>query len=191
MVNALSDYLLLKIHRNGKQHEMRFERGDAVTSLAITGDSPKRENGEPLTGTIVTFFPSLETFSHINFDRKTLEHRLRELAFLNSGVTIHFRDLRDAEPWEEILHYEGGIEAFVRHLDKAKTALIKSPIVIRGAREKVEIDLSLEWNDSYHEHMLCFTNNIPQKDGGTHLSAFRAALTRVITNYAETSGICR
>ncbi len=191
VVNALSDYLLLKIHRNGKQHEMRFERGDAVTSLAITGDSPKRENGEPLTGTIVTFFPSLSTFSHINFDRKTLEHRLRELAFLNSGVTIYFRDLRDAEPYEEIMHYEGGIEAFVRHLDKAKTALVKTPMVIRGQRDKVQLDLALWWNDSYHEQMLCFTNNIPQRDGGTHLAAFRAALTRVVGNYIESSGMAK
>ena len=191
VVNALSDYLLLKIHRNGKQHEMRFERGDAVTSLAVTGDSPKRENGEPLTGTIVTFFPSLSTFSHINFERKTLEHRLRELAFLNSGVTIYFRDLRDAEPYEEIMHYEGGIEAFVRHLDKAKTALVKTPMIIRGQREKVQVDLALWWNDSYHETMLCFTNNIPQRDGGTHLAAFRAALTRVVGNYIESSGMAK
>ncbi len=138
--------------------------------------------------TEVTFLPSLETFSQIEFDRKTLEHRLRELAFLNSGVTIRFADLRDAEPFEEILHYDGGVEAFVRHLDKAKTPLIKTPIVIRGEREKVHIDLSLWWNDGYHENVLCFTNNIPQRDGGTHLSAFRSALTRVITSYAETSG---
>ena len=191
VVNALSDYLLLKIHRNGKQHEMRFERGDAVNSLTVTGDSPLRENGEPLTGTIVTFFPSLTTFSHINFDRKTLEHRLRELAFLNSGVTIYFRDLRDAEPYEEIMHYEGGIEAFVRHLDKAKAPLVKTPIVIRGGREKVQLDLALWWNDSYHEQMLCFTNNIPQRDGGTHLAAFRAALTRVVGGYIESSGIAK
>jgi DNA gyrase subunit B len=188
VVNALSDFLELKIHRGGKAHQMRFERGDAVTSLHITGDSPRRENGEFLTGTEVTFLPSLETFAFIDFDLKTLEHRLRELAFLNSGVTIILRDLRGAEPFEETLHYDGGVEAFVRHLDKAKTALIKAPIVIRGKRDKVEIDLSLQWNDSYHETMLCFTNNIPQRDGGTHLSAFRGALTRVIGNYAESSG---
>ena len=139
----------------------------------------------------MTFLPSLTTFAFIEFDRKTLEHRLRELAFLNSGVTIYFRDLRGAEPFEEILHYDGGIEAFVRHLDKAKTPLIRNPITIRGKREKVEIDLSLWWNDSYHETMLCFTNNIPQRDGGTHLSAFRGALTRVITSYAETSGAAK
>ncbi|MFN3858963.1 MAG: DNA topoisomerase (ATP-hydrolyzing) subunit B [Caulobacter sp.] len=191
VVNALSDYLLLKIHRGGKQHEMRFERGDAVNSLSITGDSPLRENGEPLTGTIVTFLPSTTTFSFIEFDRKTLEHRLRELAFLNSGVTIVFRDLREAEPYEEIMSYEGGIEAFVRHLDKAKTPLVKSPIVVRGRRDKVEVDLALWWNDSYHEQMLCFTNNIPQRDGGTHLAAFRAALTRVVGGYIESSGIAK
>jgi DNA gyrase subunit B len=195
VVNALSDWLELKIHRNGHSHQMRFERGDAVSSLIQTGDSPVRADGPKagttLTGTEVTFFPSLETFAFIEFDRKTLEHRLRELAFLNSGVTIYFRDLRDAEPWEEKLHYEGGIEAFVRHLDKAKTPLLKAPIVIRGRRDKVEIDLALWWNDSYHEHMLCFTNNIPQRDGGTHLSAFRGALTRIITGYAESSGITK
>jgi DNA gyrase subunit B len=183
VVNALSDYLLLKIWRGGKTHEMRFERGDTVTPLTVTGDAPNREDGSFLTGTSVTFFPSLTTFSTILFDRKTLEHRLRELAFLNSGVFIKFRDLRDAEPYEEVLHYDGGVEAFVRHLDKAKSPIIKTPIVVRGRREKVELDLSLWWNDSYHETMLCFTNNIPQRDGGTHLAAFRAAQTRVIGNY--------
>jgi DNA gyrase subunit B len=191
VVNALSDWLELKIHRLGFTHEMRFERGDTVRPLAITGAAPMRENGDALTGTEVTFFPSTSTFASIDFDRKTLEHRLRELAFLNSGVVIRFRDLRGAEPYEEILHYEGGVEAFVRHLDKAKTPLLKAPLVIRGRREKVEIDLSLWWNDGYHETMLCFTNNIPQKDGGTHLSAFRGALTRVITGYAETSGAAK
>ncbi len=191
VVNALSDWLQLTIYRHGQRHEMRFERGDTVKSLEITGAAPLRENGEFLTGTEVTFMPSLSTFSHIDFDRKTLEHRLRELAFLNSGVVIYFRDHRDAEPFEEILHYEGGVEAFVRHLDKAKTPLLKAPLVIRGKRDKVEIDLSLWWNDGYHETMLCFTNNIPQRDGGTHLSAFRGALTRVITGYAESSGAAK
>jgi DNA gyrase subunit B len=191
VVNALSDYLLLKIYRNGKAHEMRFERGDAVSPLVITGDAPRRENGEFLTGTEVTFLPSLTTFAYIDFDRKTLEHRLRELAFLNSGVSIVFKDLRDAEPFEEILHYDGGVEAFVRYLDKAKTSLIPTPIVVRGHREKVDIDMAMWWNDGYHETMLCFTNNIPQRDGGTHLSAFRAALTRVVTAYAESSGVAK
>jgi len=195
VVNALSDWLELLIHRGGKVHQMRFERGDAVTSLAVTGDSPVREDGpkagETLSGTEVTFFPSRDTFAFIEFDRKTLEHRLRELAFLNSGVTIWFKDHRDAEPWEEKLHYDGGIEAFVRHLDKVKTPLLKAPISVRGVKDKVEVDLALWWNDSYHEQMLCFTNNIPQRDGGTHLSAFRAALTRIITGYAESSGIMK
>jgi DNA gyrase subunit B len=191
VVNALSDWLDLTIYRHGHRHAMRFERGDTVRSLQVTGPAPLRANGEFLTGTEVTFMPSLSTFSHIDFDRKTLEHRLRELAFLNSGVVIYFRDLRGAEPFEEILHYEGGVEAFVRHLDKAKTPLLKAPLVIRGKRDKVEIDLSLWWNDGYHETMLCFTNNIPQRDGGTHLSAFRGALTRVITGYAESSGAAK
>ncbi|MGZ8363375.1 MAG: DNA topoisomerase (ATP-hydrolyzing) subunit B [Caulobacteraceae bacterium] len=191
VVNALSEWLRLKIHRNGQFHEMEFRLGDPVSPLKVMGASPLRDNGQPLTGTEVTFFPSSETFATIEFDRKTLEHRLRELAFLNSGVTIYFRDLRGAEPYEEIMHYEGGIEAFVRHLDKAKTAQIGKPIVIRGVRERVEIDLALWWNDSYHENFLCFTNNIPQRDGGTHLSAFRSALTRIITGYAETSGAAK
>ncbi|MEY4250525.1 MAG: gyrase, subunit [Pseudomonadota bacterium] len=191
VVNALSDYLLLKIWRGGKTHEMRFERGDTVTPLTVTGDAPNREDGSFLTGTSVTFFPSVTTFSSIVFDRKTLEHRLRELAFLNSGVYIKFRDLRYAEAYEEVLHYDGGVEAFVRHLDKAKSPIIKAPIVVRGRREKVELDLSLWWNDSYHETMLCFTNNIPQRDGGTHLAAFRAALTRVIGNYVESTGLAK
>ena len=191
VVNALSDWLRLKVWRNGETHEIEFRHGDPVAPLKVTGKAPSRADGSPLTGTSVTFMPSLDTFSAVEFDRKTLEHRLRELAFLNSGVTIRFRDLRDASPFEEVMSYQGGVEAFVRHLDKAKQPLIKAPIVVRGRREKVEIDLALWWNDGYHENMLCFTNNIPQRDGGTHLSAFRAALTRVITNYAESSGISK
>jgi DNA gyrase subunit B len=191
VVNALSDWLRLRIHRGGLAHEMTFQRGDPVAPLAVVGESPKRENGEWLTGTEVTFLPSTETFAFIDFDRKTLEHRLRELAFLNSGVTIWLKDHREAEPFEEVMHYEGGIEAFVRHIDKAKTALIREPVVIRGRRENVELDLALWWNDGYHENVLCFTNNIPQRDGGTHLAAFRSALTRVITGYAEASGAAK
>ena len=191
VVNALSDFLDLKIWRDGKVHEMRFERGDATSPLVVTGEAPRRESGEYLTGTSVTFLPSSDTFSGIEFDRKTLEHRLRELAFLNSGVTIHFRDHRGPDPFEEILHYEGGVEAFVRHLDKSKTPVVRTPIVVRGRREKVEVDLALWWNDSYHETMLCFTNNIPQRDGGTHLAAFRGALTRVISAYVESSGAAK
>ena len=194
VVNALSDFLLLKIWRGGLTHEVRFERGETVMPLAVTGPAPmvQTEAGEKhLSGTSVTFFPSVTTFTGIEFDRKTLEHRLRELAFLNSGVTIRLRDEREAEPWEELMHYDGGVEAFVRHLDKSKHPLLKEVIVIRGKREMVEIDLALWWNDSYHETMLCFTNNIPQRDGGTHLSAFRAALTRVLGGYIERSGAAK
>ena len=195
VVNALSDWLQLKIYRNGKRHEMRFERGDTVKSLEVTGEAPVRETGEKagqlLTGTEVTFFPSITTFSHIDFDFKTLEHRLRELAFLNSGVVIRLADLRHAEPVDVTLHYEGGVEAFVRHLDKSKQPILKDVIVIRGKKDGVELDLALWWNDSYHETMLCFTNNIPQRDGGTHLSAFRASLTRVMGGYIESSGLAK
>ena len=195
VVNALSDWLKLVIYRNGKRHEMKFERGDTVESLKVTGDAPIRETGDkagqPLSGTEVTFFPSVTTFATIDFDLKTLEHRLRELAFLNSGVVIKLRDDRGAEPFEEILHYEGGVEAFVRHLDKSKTPILKDVIVIRGKKEGIELDLALWWNDSYHETMLCFTNNIPQRDGGTHLSAFRASLTRVMGSYIDAAGAAR
>ena len=190
VVNALSEWLDLKVWRAGQTHEMRFQHGDPVSPLKITGPAPKKGDGF-LSGTSVTFMPSTETFSMIEFDRKTLEHRLRELAFLNSGVTIRFKDLRGAEPFEEVMAYSGGVEAFVRHIDKAKTPLIREPISVRGKREKVEIELALWWNDSYHETMLCFTNNIPQRDGGTHLAAFRGALTRVIGNYVESSGLAK
>jgi len=191
VVNALSAFLKLKIYRGGQMHEMEFHRGDPVSPLVVTGEAPLRENGEPLSGTEVTFLPSTETFSFIDFDLKTLEHRLRELAFLNSGVTIWLKDHRGAEPFEEVMSYEGGIEAFVRHLDKAKTPVMKQPIIVRGRRENVELDMALWWNDGYHENVLCFTNNIPQRDGGTHLAAFRSALTRIITGYAESSGAAK
>jgi len=192
VVNALSDWLELVVYRDGKKHSVRFERGETVRSLAVIGDAPMREDkGHLLTGTEVTFYPSVTTFSHIDFDLKTLEHRLRELAFLNSGVVIKLSDHRGAEPVEILLHYEGGVEAFVRHLDKSKTPILKDVIVIRGQKDGIEVDLALWWNDSYHETMLCFTNNIPQRDGGTHLSAFRASLTRVMGSYIESSGLAK
>jgi DNA gyrase subunit B len=201
VVNALSDYVELKIYRNGKCHEARFELGETVTPVHITGDAPLREEGpkagEVLTGTTVTFMPSLKTgpdtgtFAFIDFDRKTLEHRLRELAFLNSGVHIRFADFREAEPYEIVLHYDGGVIEFVKHLDKAKTSVMKAPLSVRGVRDKIEVDLAMQWNDSYHETMLCFTNNIPQRDGGTHLAAFRGALTRVMSQYMESSGAAK
>lgn len=192
VVNALSDWLELVIYREGKKHSVRFERGDTVRSLAVIGDAPMREDkGRLLTGTEVTFYPSIDTFSHIDFDLKTLEHRLREMAFLNSGVVIKLSDKRGPEPVEILLHYEGGVEAFVRHLDKSKTPILKDVIVIRGQKDGIELDLALWWNDSYHETMLCFTNNINQRDGGTHLSAFRASLTRVMGAYIESSGLAK
>ena len=195
VVNALSDYLELVIYRDGKKHHMRFERGDTVKSLEVVGDAPVRTEGpkagQLLTGTEVTFFPSIDTFRFIEFDFKTLEHRLRELAFLNSGVLIKLRDNRPAEPIESILHYEGGVEAFVRHLDKSKNPILKDVITIQGVKDGIEIDCALWWNDSYHETMLCFTNNIPQRDGGTHLSAFRASLTRVMSSYIDQAGAAK
>ncbi len=137
-----------------------------------------------MRGTEVTFLPSTLTFTKTEFDYATLEHRLRELAFLNSGVTILLTDKRGVEKKETTLHYEGGLEAFVRYLDRAKNALIPAPIMIFAERDGTTVEVALAWNDSYHENMLCFTNNIPQRDGGTHLAGFRAGLTRVVTKYA-------
>jgi DNA gyrase subunit B len=185
VVNALSEWLDLRVWRNGKEHYIRFAYGDPVSPLVAVGDS----NGK--RGTEVTFLPSSKTFTKTNFDYATLEHRLRELAFLNSGVTIVFSDLRGVEKKETTLHYDGGLEAFVRYLDRAKNSLIPSPIMVRAERDGMTVEAALTWNDSYHESMLCFTNNIPQRDGGTHLAGFRAGLTRVVTKYAEDSGIAK
>jgi DNA gyrase subunit B len=179
VVNALSEFLDLRIWRDGKEHYMRFRHGDAVAPLKVVADVPD------LRGTEVTFLPSTQTFTMTEFDFATLEHRLRELAFLNSGVTIILTDRRGVEPKEATLHYEGGLKAFVQYLDRTKTSLISSPIMIMAERDGMTVEVALTWNDSYHESMLCFTNNIPQKDGGTHLAGFRAALTRVVTKYAD------
>ena len=179
VVNALSEFLDLRIWRDGKEHYMRFRHGDAVASLKIVADAPD------MRGTEVTFLPSTQTFTKTEFDFATLEHRLRELAFLNSGVTIVLADRRGVEPKEATLHYEGGLKAFVQYLDRTKTSLISGPIMIEAERDGMTVEVALTWNDSYHESMLCFTNNIPQKDGGTHLAGFRAALTRVVTKYAD------
>ncbi|WP_417595724.1 DNA topoisomerase (ATP-hydrolyzing) subunit B [Parasphingorhabdus sp.] len=189
VVNALSEWLELDIWRDGKAHNMRFEFGDAVRSLEVTGDAPVADNETGFKkGTKVTFFPSPATFKITQFDFEKLEHRYRELAFLNSGVHILLRDERHEEAKEIDLFYEGGIAAFVKFLDRNKTALVPEPIAIHGDRDDVIIDVALEWNDSYYENVLCFTNNIPQRDGGTHLAAFRSALTRTLNNYAESSG---
>jgi len=178
VVNALSEWLDLRIWRDSKEYYMRFRHGDAEAPLAVVGEVVDKR------GTEVTFLPSTATFTMTEFDYATLEHRLRELAFLNSGVTIFLADKRGVEAKETKLHYEGGLEQFVRYLDRAKNSLIPNPIMITAEREGVTVEVALTWNDSYHESMLIFTNNIPQRDGGTHLAGFRAALTRVVTKYA-------
>lgn len=200
VVNALSVWLRLRIWRDGKVHEMEFSHGDAVSPLKIVGDAPTetRRDGSSkvLTGTEVRFMPSEETFTMVEFDRETLERRLRELAFLNSGVNITLTDERPAmeEGGEHNitqLYYEGGIEAFVRHLDANKTGVIETPIVVTKEADGITVEAALWWNDSYHENVRAFTNNIPQRDGGTHVAGFRGALTRTINKYAAASGIAK
>ena len=185
VVNALSVSLKLKIRRNGKIHEMSFTHGVADGPLAVAG-----ECGEE-TGTEVTFLPSSETFSNTEFVYSTLEHRLRELAFLNSGVRILLTDRRHSDVKQDELMYEGGLEAFVTYLDRAKKPLVPKPIAIRGEKDGITVEVAMWWNDSYHENVLCFTNNIPQRDGGTHMAGFRGALTRQVVSYADTSGITK
>ena len=184
VVNALSEWLELTIWRDGKEHFMRFKNGVAVKPLKVVGKTDKR-------GTRVTFLPSGETFKQIEFDFELLEHRFRELAFLNSGVRLVLADARHEEQKSVEMFYEGGIAAFVKWLDRAKTAIMPDPIAIAGQRDDIGIEVALEWNDSYYENVLTFTNNIPQRDGGTHLAAFRAALTRTLNNYAERSGLLK
>ncbi len=187
VVNALSEWLELTIWRDGEEHWMKFAYGDAVEPLRVTGTVPAGKKG-----TRVTFLASTDTFKNVTeFDFEKLEHRYRELAFLNSGVRIKLRDKRHADIAEHDLFYEGGIGAFVGYLDRNKAALLPEPIAISAERDGIGIDVALEWNDSYYENVLCFTNNIPQRDGGTHLAAFRAALTRTINGYAEKSGIMK
>jgi DNA gyrase subunit B len=185
VVNALSTWLKLTIWRDGKEHFMEFRDGVAVAPLKATGDAKDKR------GTEVTFMPSTKTFTMVEFDFATLEHRLRELAFLNSGVVIILADQRHAVEKREEMKYEGGVEAFVKFLDRNKTALIPKPVMIKAEREGITVECALWWNDGYHESVLCFTNNIPQRDGGTHLAGFRGALTRQITQYAETAGTSR
>ncbi len=196
VVNALSEWLELVIWRDGKEHWMRFEHGDAVNSLEVRGDAPKVEQNPDENGfkkgTRVTFHHSNDTFKNVTeYDFDKLEHRYRELAFLNSGVRILLRDKRHEEPQEHDLFYEGGIAAFVKYLDRNKEALIQEPISVSAEKDGIAIDVALEWNDSYYENVLTFTNNIPQRDGGTHLAAFRAALTRTLNNYADRSGLLK
>ena len=187
VVNALSEWLELTIWRDGEEHWMKFAHGDAVESLRVVGPAPAGKKG-----TRVTFLASDETFKNVTvYDFEKLEHRYRELAFLNSGVRILLRDKRGEEVKEHDLYYEGGIGAFVSYLDRNKQALLPEPIAISSERDGIGIEVALEWNDSYYENVLCFTNNIPQRDGGTHLAAFRAALTRTLNNYAEKTGLLK
>ncbi len=185
VVNALSTKRKLTVFRDGREHFMSFTHGEPDAPLNVIGEAPGKR------GTEVTFLPSPETFSKTEFDFATLEHRLRELAFLNSGVRILLADRRGVEPKEVELFYEGGIAAFVRYLDRTKAAVLADPIMIHGEKDGITVDCALWWNDSYHENVLCFTNNIPPRDGGTHLAGFRAALTRVVNNYASDSGIAK
>jgi DNA gyrase subunit B len=196
VVNALSEWLELTVWRDGKEHWMRFEHGDSVGPLKVVGDAPPvSSNGDEnglKKGTRVTFKASEDTFKNvIEFDFEKLEHRYRELAFLNSGVRILIRDLRHEEAQEHDLFYEGGIAAFVQWLDRNKQAMIPEPIAIGSEKDGIGIDVALEWNDSYYENVLTFTNNIPQRDGGTHLAAFRAALTRTLNAYADREGLLK
>jgi len=184
VVNALSEWLELVIFRNGKQHRITFKMGDADGPLEIIGDAA----GE--SGTHVTFMPSTDIFAHINFDFTTLEHRLRELAFLNSGVRIRLADERNADGAVSEFYFDGGLSAFVEYLNRSRNALHPT-IIANSTRDDIAVELALAWTDSFHENTLCFTNNIPQRDGGAHLAGFRGAMTRVVNNYAQQSGIAK
>ncbi len=191
VVNALSEWLELTIWRGGMEWRMRFREGEAESPLAPAGPAPAIDGDQRRTGTAVTFLPSRKIFTRTEFDAPTLEHRLRELAFLNSGVTLTLADTRGVEPRRAEMHYQGGLAAFVAWLDKSKVPLHQPTITLRGTREGITVEAALQWNDSYHETMLCFTNNIPQRDGGTHLAGFRGALTRQVNAYANESGILK
>src|SRR5471032_3395221 len=179
VVNALSSKLQLKVWRDGKEHFIEFAHGNAVAPLKAVGDA----NGK--RGTEVTFLASTETFTNVEYDFATLEHRLRELAFLNSGVNIVLSDMRHAVERREEMRYDGGVEEFVKYLDRNKKPMIPAPILVRSEMNGLGVEAALWWNDSYHENVLCFTNNIPQRDGGTHLAGFRGALTRQVNGYAD------
>jgi len=185
VVNALSSWLKLTIWRDGKEHFMEFVDGEVVAPLAVVGTAHDKQ------GTEVTFLPSPKTFTMREFDWATLEHRLRELAFLNSGVLIVLSDMRHAVEKREEMRYEGGVEAFVKYLDRNKTPLVPKPVVVKVERDGIGVECALWWNDGYHEAVLAFTNNITQRDGGTHLAGFRGALTRQVTGYAESSGLAK
>jgi DNA gyrase subunit B len=184
VVNALSEYLHLNICRDGKEHFIEFRHGESTAPLKMIGDANGRR------GTKVTFLPSKQTFTKTEFDFATLEHRLRELAFLNSGVRIALTDMRASEPVSVEFFYEGGTRAYVQYMDRSKQAVTPA-IYMTGEKDGITVEIAMQWNDSYHENTLCFTNNIRQRDGGTHLMGFRGALTRVINNYAAETGIAK
>jgi DNA gyrase subunit B len=179
VVNALSSKLLLKVWRDGKEHFIEFVHGDSVAPLKVVGEAHGKR------GTEVTFLASRETFTNVEYDFATLEHRLRELAFLNSGVNIILSDMRHAVEKREEMRYQGGVEEFVKYLDRNKKAIVPAPIMVKAELNGIGVEAALWWNDSYHENVLCFTNNIPQRDGGTHLAGFRGALTRQVNFYAD------
>ncbi|TDE37146.1 DNA topoisomerase (ATP-hydrolyzing) subunit B [Antarcticimicrobium sediminis] len=185
VVNALSVWLELRVWRKGKEHFARFEHGECTEHLRVVGDCGDR------TGTEVRFLASTETFSNLEYSFETLEKRLRELAFLNSGVRILLEDERPAEPLKSELFYEGGVKEFVKYLDRSKSSIMADPIYVIGERDDIGIEVAMWWNDSYHENVLPFTNNIPQRDGGSHMAGFRGALTRTLTKYAQESGIAK
>ena len=185
VVNALSVWLELRVWRNGQEHYAKFEGGDTVEHLRVLGDAAGRK------GTEVRFLASTETFSNLEYSFATLEKRLRELAFLNSGVRIILEDERPAELLRTELFYEGGVKEFVKYIDRSKSAMMDEPIFIIGERDDIGVEVAMWWNDSYHETVLPFTNNIPQRDGGSHMAGFRGALTRTINNYAQSSGIAK
>ncbi|MGQ3031600.1 MAG: ATP-binding protein, partial [Ferrovibrionaceae bacterium] len=187
VVNALSTTLELRIWRDGREHFMRFRDGDAEAPLKVVSEQAP----EGARGTEVTFLPSPRTFTKTEFDFATLEHRLRELAFLNSGVQIVLEDMRGVEPRRVEMRYDGGILEFVRYLDRNRQAQMPEPILVKGEKDGITVEVAMQWNDGYHENVLCFPNHIPQRDGGTHLAGFRGALTRSVNNYATESGILK
>ena len=182
VVNALSEKLELIINRDGKIYRIKFEHGVVINELEIIGDSEKIDN-KYFTGTSITFLPSTKTFQNIDFNFNTVEKRLRELAFLNTGVNINLKDKRSSEIKELNFKYDGGINEYVQFINKGKNTIISKPIFFTANKNNVNVECSLQWTDSYHENTLCFTNNIIQRDGGTHLAGFRGALTRSIVNY--------
>ena len=185
VVNALSEKLKLKIFRDNKEYYMDFNLGDASSPLREIGKSKE------ISGTHINFLPSDSIFSSTEYDYSILEKRLRELAFLNSGVKIDLIDDRNEESITVNLFYEGGIKSFVEWLDRSKTSIHQNIVLIKGVRNNIELELSLGWNDGYYENVLCFTNNIPQRDGGAHLAGFRAALTRAITKYSQENSFAK